>query len=89
MTNTEISKILFQIAKILELGNEKDRFRIVAYERAAGTIENYAEEMVEVYNKRGLKALNDVPDVGQSIAEKIEELIKTGKLKYLNEIKKR
>ncbi|KKQ18026.1 MAG: polymerase protein [Berkelbacteria bacterium GW2011_GWA1_36_9] len=88
MTNTEISKILFQIAKILELGNEKDRFRIVAYERAAGTIENYAEEMVEVYNKRGLKALNDVPDVGQSIAEKIEELIKTGKLKYLNEIKK-
>ena len=75
MKNIEIGKILFQIAKILELGNEKDRFRIVAYERAAQTIENYPEEMMEVYKKGGSKALNDVPDVGESIAEKIEELI--------------
>jgi len=87
MTNKEIGKILYQIAKILELGNEKDRFRIVAYERAAQQIENYPDEMVEVYKKGGLKALEDVPGVGESIAEKIEELIKTGKLKYLEEIK--
>ncbi|MCL5407019.1 MAG: DNA polymerase/3'-5' exonuclease PolX [Patescibacteria group bacterium] len=88
MKNIEIGKILYQIAKILELGNERDRFRIVAYERAAQTIENYPEEMTDVYKKGGLKALNDVPDVGESIAEKIEELIKTGKLKYLEELKK-
>ncbi len=88
MTNKEIGKILYQIAKILELQNSSDRFRIVAYERAAQTIENYPDEMSEVYKKGGIKALNDVPGVGESIAEKIEELIKTGKLKYLDEIKK-
>lgn len=88
MTNKEIGKILYQIAKILELGNEKDRFRIVAYERVAQTIENYPDEMVDVYKTGGIKALNDIPGVGESIAEKIEELIKTGKLKYLDEIQK-
>lgn len=88
MTNKEIGKNLYQIAKILELENERDNFRVIAYERAAQTIENYAEEITEVYKKDGLKALNDIPGVGESIAEKIEELLKTGKLKYLEKIKK-
>jgi len=86
MKNNEISKILYQVAKILELQNSADRFRIVAYERAAAEIENYPDEMADVYKKGGLKALNDIPGVGESIAEKIEELLKTGKLKYLDEI---
>ena len=38
MTNKEIGQIFYQIAKILELGSEKNRFRVVAYERAAQTI---------------------------------------------------
>ena len=88
MTNKEIGKIFYQIAKILELSDENDRFRIVAYERAAQTIENYAEEVSEVYKKSGLNGLNEIPCVGESIAEKIEELLKTGKLKYLAQIKK-
>ncbi|MBM2820247.1 MAG: hypothetical protein HW405_7 [Candidatus Berkelbacteria bacterium] len=86
MTNKEIGQTLYKIAKILELSNEKGRFRIVAYERAAQTIESYVENLSEVYKKGGLKAINDIPGVGESIAEKIEELLKTGKLKYLDEI---
>jgi DNA polymerase (family 10) len=88
MTNKEIGQQFFQIAKILELKNPADRFRIVAYERAAQTIESYPDEMADVYKKSGLKGLNDIPGVGESIAEKIEELLKTGKLKYLTEIQK-
>jgi DNA polymerase (family 10) len=87
MTNKEIGKKLYEIAKILELGHEKDRFRIVAYERAANSIENYPDDLNEVYKSGGIKAINDIPGVGESIAEKIEELLKTGKLKYLEEIK--
>lgn len=93
MTNKEIGKIFYQIAEILELQNSSDlsrgeagRFRIVAYERAAQTLENYPKDLNIVYKELGLKGLCDIPGVGQSIAEKIEELIKTGKLKYLNEI---
>ena len=88
MTNKEIANNLFQIAKILELQNSADHFRIVAYERAAQTIENYPDEMADIFKKDGIKGLNDIPGVGESIAEKIEELLKTGKLKYLNEITK-
>jgi len=88
MTNKEISKILFQIAEVLVLKNSSDRFRIVAYEKAAQTVENYPTELKEIYSSKGLKGLNCIPGVGQSIAEKIEELLKTSQLKYLNEIQK-
>lgn len=86
MTNKEIGKTLYKIAEVLELKNSADRFRIVAYQRAAQTIENNPDEMDDVYQKGGLKAINDVPGVGESITEKIEELLKTNKLKYLDEI---
>lgn len=93
MTNKEIAQQFNQIAKILELKNPSDsprgevgRFRVVAYERAAQVLENYPEDLKKVYNRGGLKELNNIPNVGESIAEKIEELIKTGKIKYLNEI---
>lgn len=89
MTNKEIGQILLQIAKILEIqDNAKNRFRIVAYERASQTVESFAEELSEVYKKGGREALDAIPDIGESIAEKIEELLKTGKLKYLDEISK-
>ena len=86
MTNQEIGQKFFQIAKILELKNPSDRFRIVAYERAAQILENYPEDLKKVYDRGGLKELNNIPNVGESIAEKIEELIQTGKIKYLDEI---
>ena len=89
MTNKEIGKIFTQIADILELGNEQDRFRVIAYQRAAQAIENHSEEMKTVYQKGGLKALEEVPGVGKSLAEKIEEILKTGKLKYLKDIQKK
>lgn len=88
MTNKEIGQKFFQIAKILELKDPTDRFRIIAYERAAQTLENYPEDLTSVYNRGGLKELKNIPNIGASIAEKIEELIKTGKIKYLGEISK-
>lgn len=88
MKNTEIAKNLYQVAKVLELQNANDRFRIVAYERAATEIEKYPKELTDVYGEGGIDALNKISGVGESIAEKIEELIKTGKLKYLDDIKK-
>jgi len=87
MKNNEIAQILFKIAKILEIrGNEKNRFRIVAYERAAQTIDNYPQDLAEVYLAGGRAALDKIPDIGESIAEKIEELLKTNELEYLKEI---
>jgi DNA polymerase (family 10) len=81
MTNLEIAKILSNISTILELKNES-KFRVIAYERAADIIANLTKDIEDIYQEGGKRALDDVPGVGESIAEKIEELIKTGKSKY-------
>lgn len=63
-------------------------FKPRAYEKAAYSVENLEEEVGEIYKKSGLKAVEDIPGVGVSIAEKIEELIKNGHLKYYEKLKK-
>jgi DNA polymerase (family 10) len=47
------------------------------------------EDLNDIYKKGGLKALQQIPGVGVSIAEKIEELLTTGKLKYYEDLKKK
>jgi len=62
-------------------------FKPTAYRRAAMAIEDLEEDVVDIYQKGGLKALEDIPGVGQSIAQKIEEYILTGHIKYYEELK--
>src|SRR3989344_3627406 len=42
----------------------------------------------EIYKKGGPKSIEDIPGVGISIAGKIEELLKTSRLKYYEKLKK-
>ena len=89
MTNKEIADVLYEIGDILELKNPNDRFRFLAYRQAGQKITSWSRDLSDVYNVDGLKGLEKVPAVGPSIAEKIEELIKTGKLQYLARIKEK
>jgi len=86
MQNREIERILNNIAIYLEMDDVP--FKPRAYEKAARSIEALEEDLQDVYNKGGIKALEDIPGVGKGIAEKIEELIKTGKLDYYENLKK-
>jgi len=87
MRNFEIVKILKEIAILLEMDDVP--FKPRAYEKAARSVEVMGEDLKEIYKKGGVKALEEIPGVGESIAEKIEELIKTGKLTYYDELRKR
>jgi DNA polymerase (family 10) len=78
--NQEFSKIFYEMAELLELG-EENPFRIRAYQKAAQNIESLSEDLASTYKKGGIKALENIPGIGKGIAEHIEELIKTGKLK--------
>ncbi|MCX6745358.1 MAG: PHP domain-containing protein, partial [Candidatus Parcubacteria bacterium] len=80
MTNREIARIFKNISTILELKNDS-RFRVIAYERAADVISNLTKDLDDIYKEGGIKTLEEVPGVGVSIAEKIVELLQTGKLK--------
>ncbi len=84
--NKEIAKILYEIGEYLEI--KGIQFKPRAYEKAGYSIENLEEEVSEIYKKEGLKTVEDIPGVGVSIAKKIEELIKTGHLKYYEKLKK-
>ncbi|MBI5401633.1 DNA polymerase/3'-5' exonuclease PolX [Candidatus Wolfebacteria bacterium] len=87
ISNSDIANILYEIAGYLEM--EDVPFKPRAYEKAASAIEALDKDASQMYKEGGLKALEEIPGVGVSIAEKIEELIKTGKLKYYNELKKK
>jgi DNA polymerase (family 10) len=87
MKNQEIANILYEIAYFLEM--EGVPFKPFAYEKAAITLENLEENIEDVYKKGGIKALEAIPGIGKSIAQKIEEYLKTGKIKYYEEFKKK
>ncbi len=86
-SNKSIAEILYDIAEYLNMDNIP--FKPRAYEKAAEVIEGLEEDVSEIYKKGGLKALENIPGIGISIAEKIEEFIKTGKVKYYEELKKK
>lgn len=86
-SNSEIARVLYEIGEYLEM--QDVAFKPRAYEKVAQVIEGLREEVAEIYKKGGLKAVEDIPGVGVSIAEKIEELIKTGRCREHEELKKK
>ncbi len=74
--NREIAGILYQMAELLELHAE-NRFKIIAYNRAARAIESLTEDIEQVCREGRLEA---IPGVGKAIAEKITEYLRTGRI---------
>lgn len=86
MKNDEIAKILFEIGDYLDLKNIP--FKPRAYQSAALSLDTLEKDAELIYKEEGLKGLEEIPGVGESIALKIEEYLKTGKIKYYEELKK-
>lgn len=86
ITNAYIAQIFQEISEYLAMENIP--FRPRAYERVAQAITALEESLEDIYKREGLKGLEKVEGVGASSAEKIEELLKTGKLKMYEELKK-
>jgi len=84
MQSKEVAKIFSEIAQILELKGENP-FRVRAYERAARTIEDLGEKLKVIADQDKLTTL---PGIGADLAEKIKEMLKTGSLKYYQQLKK-
>ena len=87
MKNQELAKIFYEIADYLKM--EEVSFRSYAYQRAATTLETLEEDIREIYQEGGKKALEKIPTIGKNIAEKIEEYLKTGKIKTYQRLKKK
>jgi len=85
--NQKIAQILKDISYLLEINSIP--FKPKAYLRAAASIENLNEDILDVYKKGGKKALENIKGVGKSIAQKISEYLEKGKIKYYEELKEK
>ncbi len=88
MRNAEVAAVLYDIADMLEMQNVQ--FKPSAYRKAARSVEESSKDVNEVFESSGREGLRkSFPGVGASIAEKVEELLTKGKLRYYDELKKK
>ena len=76
MKNREVAGLLYEMAELLELHAE-NRFKIIAFSKAARAIESLPEDISVVCKE---KRLQSIPGVGKAIAQKVEEYLKTGQI---------
>src|SRR5512144_1884000 len=84
MNNRQLADAFTLIADLSEIKGE-NVYKTLAYRKAADNLLNLGREASE-YWKEG--KLEDIPGVGKAIAEKIDELLTTGKLNFLEKLKK-
>src|SRR5512139_3114472 len=84
MNNRQLAEAFTLIADLSEIKGE-NIYKTLAYRKAADSLQNLGREASE-YWKEG--KLQDIPGVGKAIAEKIDELLSTGKLEFLEKLKK-
>lgn len=87
--NSEVAKVMRDLGFLTEVGEDDPnvQFRARAYYRAADTIASLPEDVADLYGKNGIKGLLEIPSVGKAIAAKIEEYIKTGRVRALEDLK--
>lgn len=82
--NKEVARLLEKIGRLLEIkGVEHKPW---AYRRAADSIRELGSSLEDFYEKGGIEEVKKIPGVGESIAEKVEQYLKEGKIKYLKEL---
>lgn len=82
MTNLEFAELLRKVAAAYQILGE-NRFKIIAYERAADSIEHLTSELKDYWDE---KKLGDIPGLGSSIQSHLDEYFRTGKSKHFDEI---
>jgi DNA polymerase (family 10) len=84
MKNQFVADTLYLIADLLDLKGEMF-FKTRAYRIAAQTIEALDEDIEKIIQQGTIES---IPGVGEALAKKITELVQTGKLEYLERLKK-
>ncbi len=84
MTKDQVAAVLTEIATLLELKGENP-FKSRAYVNAARAIEAITEPLEKVF---GADSEVEIKGIGESLREKICELVQTGKLPYYETLKK-
>jgi DNA polymerase (family X) len=85
LKNREIAKLLYEAADILEY--QQVEWKPRAYRKAAQMIENLGGDIEKIYERKGKAGLNEIPGVGETIADHIAEYLETGKVEKIEKHK--
>lgn len=78
MTNREIAEVFSSIGDMMDILGE-NRFKVLAYRRAAENIMSLGQDLRSFWRAG---TLQEIPGIGEAIAEKIDELLTTGRLEF-------
>jgi DNA polymerase (family X) len=81
-TNLQLAEIFEQIGELLEIKGEII-YKILAYRKAADAFRELDREVEDIWREGNL---TQIPGVGKAIAEKVDELFKTGKLDFYEKL---
>jgi len=84
MENQEVASLLDSIADILEIQGA-DVFRIRSYRKGAEAVASLGESIDAVVDQ---KRLREIPGIGKSLAEKMEEIVATGDCQLHRDLQK-
>lgn len=86
MNNLEIAELLRAIAASYQLKDaDRNKFRIIAYQRAADAVEHSSSELKDLWDDNKLK---EVPGIGESISSHLDEVFRTGTSKHFETVMK-
>ncbi len=84
--NSEIAAVLNKLGDLLEIEGENE-FRVRAYRNAARAIDGHPRSIAGLIREGS--DLSELPGIGKSMAQKIEEVVKTGRLQQLAELEQK
>ena len=87
MTNDSLSNLFSKLAFYLEMDGIP--FKPQAYEKVSLVIKTLDKDIKEIYQKEKREGLKKIPGIGEGIADKIEEFLKTGKIKEIEKYEKK
>ena len=81
--NSDISDSFNRVADLLEIEGANP-FRVRAYRNAARTIGGLSKNVSDMIDED--RPLTDIPGIGKDLAQKIKEIVNSGKLRQLEEL---
>lgn len=84
--NREIADKLEEVAQLLE-EQGASRFRVTAYRSAANTLRRLERPVGKIHEENGIKGLDALPGVGETIARAIVDVLLHGRLAMLERIR--
>lgn len=84
MNNVELADIFDKIASLMEIKGEVI-YKTLAYRRAAENLKALPADVNSFWKE---DRLSEIPGVGKAIAEKIDELLRTGESEFLENLEK-